>query len=87
MMSRERLGHAGFLGFLATQALGAFNDNAFRFAMLFAIRAASEGPAQSRLTGLAQVLFAVPFAICVVEFDARMLRPSGLRAVVLGSCV
>jgi len=62
-MSRERLGHAGFLGFLATQALGAFNDNAFRFAMLFAIRAASEGPAQSRLTGLAQVLFAVPFVL------------------------
>jgi len=62
-MTRERLGHAGFLGFLATQALGAFNDNAFRFTMLFAIRAAVDGPDQSRLTGAAQVLFAVPFVL------------------------
>ncbi len=54
---------APFACFLATQALGAFNDNAFRFALLFTLKAATDGAAESRLTGIAQALFALPFVL------------------------
>ena len=40
-----------FLPLFVTQFLGAFNDNAFRFALLFAILATSESADEGRLTG------------------------------------
>lgn len=59
---RLGLKSSGFRAFLATQALGAFNDNAFRFALIFWLEAAAASQAeQGRNLGLAQALFAVPF--------------------------
>lgn len=54
----------GFRAYLATQFLGAFNDNAYRFTFLFYVFAAvPEEGAQGRWKGLAQVLFALPFIV------------------------
>ncbi|MFT7465485.1 MAG: acyl-[acyl-carrier-protein]-phospholipid O-acyltransferase, partial [Pseudohongiellaceae bacterium] len=54
----------GFMSYLGTQFLGAFNDNAFRFAVIFVIQAVAVDEAEKgALFGLAQVLFALPFIV------------------------
>jgi acyl-[acyl-carrier-protein]-phospholipid O-acyltransferase/long-chain-fatty-acid--[acyl-carrier-protein] ligase len=66
-MDRRTLGlrTAGFRCYLATQFMGAFNDNAFKFLLLSMIAAYAAGdPAvEGRLTGVAQGLFALPFVL------------------------
>lgn len=57
-------GSFGLRAFLTTQFLGAFNDNAFRFTLIFYVLAAVQGEdAQGRWLGANQALFAVPFII------------------------
>ena len=54
----------GFSSYLCTQFLGAFNDNAFRFAVIFFIQAMAIDEAEKgRWFGVSQVLFAMPFVI------------------------
>lgn len=66
-MKAARLGlkTAGFRAYLATQFLGAFNDNAYKFLLLSLITAtaADDIALQGRLKGLAQALFALPFVL------------------------
>lgn len=57
-----RLRSSAFGAYLTTQFLGAFNDNAFKFALLVFLKATAESDVQKGdLWFLAQVLFAVPF--------------------------
>lgn len=61
-MAPLRLRSRGFLAFLATQFLGAFNDNFFKFAILALI--AVEAPdRRDTLSSVAQALFALPFVL------------------------
>lgn len=54
----------GFSSYLCTQFLGAFNDNAFRFAVIFFIQAMAVDEAEKgRWFGVSQVLFAMPFVV------------------------
>ena len=60
---RAALSNHGFLGFLTSQALGAFNDNAFKtFVALWAVATL---PAQesARLIALAGAFFIIPFLL------------------------
>ncbi len=52
----------GFLAFLATQFLGAFNDNFFKFAIL-ALIATNAPDDRDTLSSVAQGLFALPFVV------------------------
>jgi len=66
-MQRGTLGlrTRGFRAFLATQFLGALNDNAFKYLLISMIvfRAVGDPTLASRQTSLAQGLFALPFVI------------------------
>ncbi|GJM20894.1 MAG: acyl-[ACP]--phospholipid O-acyltransferase [Planctomycetota bacterium] len=65
-MAPERLGlrTRGFAAYVVTQFLGAFNDNAFKFALLFFITEATTSEAQKDAWwGGAQALFALPFVL------------------------
>ncbi len=66
-MQRRTLGlkTTGFRAYLATQFLGALNDNAFKFLLLSLIvqKAAGNLPYEQRWTGVAQGLFALPFVL------------------------
>jgi len=54
----------GFSSYLCTQFLGAFNDNAFRFAVIFFIQAMAIDEAEKgRWFGASQLLFAMPFVV------------------------
>jgi acyl-[acyl-carrier-protein]-phospholipid O-acyltransferase/long-chain-fatty-acid--[acyl-carrier-protein] ligase len=54
----------GFRQYLGTQFLGAFNDNAFRFTVIFCIQAVAVSEAEEGTwLLLAQVLFALPFIV------------------------
>lgn len=54
----------GFASYLSTQFLGAFNDNAFRFTVIFVIQGqAMDEALEGRWFGLAQLLFALPFIL------------------------
>ncbi|MBI3552739.1 MAG: MFS transporter [Elusimicrobia bacterium] len=60
---RAALSNAGFAGFLAAQALGALNDNAFKtFVALWAVAALPPGES-ARLIALAGAMFVAPFLI------------------------
>jgi acyl-[acyl-carrier-protein]-phospholipid O-acyltransferase/long-chain-fatty-acid--[acyl-carrier-protein] ligase len=66
-MQRPALGQEamGFRAYLATQFLGAFNDNAYKFLLLSFItaRTVNDPQAQDRAIFWAQFLFAVPFVL------------------------
>jgi len=66
-MQRSTLGlkTTGFRAYLATQFLGALNDNAYKFLLLSLITAKAAGDLtwEHRWTGVAQGLFALPFVL------------------------
>ncbi|HTE06113.1 MAG TPA: MFS transporter [Planctomycetota bacterium] len=66
-MQRSTLGlkTAGFRAYLATQFLGALNDNTFRYLLLglFTSLAARDAGYETRLQSLASALFALPFVL------------------------
>lgn len=68
----ERLSHPAFVGFLATQFFGAFNDNLFKQLLLLlaiptaAVASASSDPQQAAgadLQGVATIVFGLPFVL------------------------
>ncbi len=66
-MERRSLGlsSTGFRAYLATQFLGAFNDNTYKFLLISLIfaRAAGDPVFEHRHVGLAQALFSLPFVL------------------------
>jgi len=68
--------------FLATQFLGAFNDNAYRFTLLAVILASTQDPQEGRLLGWAQLLFALPFVIFSTWAGSLADRMSKSRLIV-----
>lgn len=54
----------GFVAFITTQFLGAFNDNAYRFSLLLFLHATLvDAAVHGRWVALAQLLFALPFIV------------------------
>ena len=72
----------GFRAYLATQFLGAFNDNAFRFTfILFVLDAVQGDGPQGQWLAVSQVLFALPFIVFVAIAGAVADRWAKSRVI------
>jgi acyl-[acyl-carrier-protein]-phospholipid O-acyltransferase/long-chain-fatty-acid--[acyl-carrier-protein] ligase len=72
----------GFRAFLGTQFLGAFNDNVFRFTLIFYVLASvTGGEEQGRWLGINQAIFAVPFLVFAALAGSLADRWSKTRVI------